>query len=53
MLATSNVTIFFYNGYGLFSSSGFGGHVQNFGGTLHCRLITLEMKNRAEKVLSF
>jgi hypothetical protein len=31
MLATSNVTNFF-NGYGLFSSSGFGGHAQNFGG---------------------
>jgi hypothetical protein len=31
MLATSNVT-FFYNGYGHFSFSGFGGHVQKFWG---------------------
>jgi len=32
MLATSNVKVFFKNGYGFFSSSGIGGHVQNFGG---------------------
>jgi hypothetical protein len=30
MLATFNVTIFLKHGYGLFSSSGFGGHIQNF-----------------------
>jgi len=31
MLATTNVMVFF-NGYELFSSSGFGGHVHNFRG---------------------
>ncbi len=30
MLATFSVTILLKHGYGLFSSSGFGGHVQNF-----------------------
>jgi len=30
MLAASNVTIIKKHGYGIFSSSGFGGHVQNF-----------------------
>jgi hypothetical protein len=29
MLATSNVTNFFKHGYELFSSSGFGKHIQN------------------------
>jgi hypothetical protein len=32
MLTTSNVKVFFKNGYGLFSFSRIGGHVQNFGG---------------------
>jgi len=30
MLAAFNVTIIKQRGYGLFSFSGFGGHVQNF-----------------------
>jgi len=32
MLTTSNVKVLLKNGYGFFSSSGIGGHVQNFGG---------------------
>jgi hypothetical protein len=49
MLATSNVKVFLKNGYGLFSSSGIGGHVQNFGGPLFCKLITFKMKKSSSK----
>jgi hypothetical protein len=48
MLAIVNVTIVF-SGYGFFSFSGFGGHVQNFKGPLHCRLKKLKMKKSSRK----
>jgi hypothetical protein len=53
MLATFNVIVFFLNGYWFFPSSGFGGHVENFGGPYIVSSWHLRWKNQVEKVLSF